>query len=95
MTSEQASFEYDHPVSVSAVSGDVLGSTHFVGTAGINSTTGGTRWNGWLHTGIDPLVLSALVLRKSKEALLFPFPEGTFYIPVLIYIPFVDDDDFV
>ena len=50
-------FKYDHPVKVSAESGELLGTGHFVGEAGINRRTGVSKWSGNLDTDIDPLLL--------------------------------------
>lgn len=48
---------YDHAVTVSTESGELLGPGHFVGDAGVYRSTGKPRWSGELHTNIDPLVL--------------------------------------
>ena len=61
-------FTYDHPVKVSAESGDLLGAGHFVGNSRIHLSTGELRWSSNLHTSIDPLVLtSAGTLRIEFE----------------------------
>ena len=49
-------FKYDHPVGVSAGSGELLGTGRFVGEAGIGRN-GVPRWSGNLSTDIDPLIL--------------------------------------
>ena len=49
--------KYNHPVNVSAESGELLGTGHFVGEAGINRRTGVSKWSGNLDTDIDPLLL--------------------------------------
>ena len=54
---DQTYFEYNHPVKVSAESGELLGTGHFVGEAGINHRTGVSKWSGNLDTDIDPLLL--------------------------------------
>ena len=49
--------KYNHPVKVSAESGEFLGTGHFVGEAGIHGKTGAPKWSGNLDTDIDPLLL--------------------------------------
>lgn len=52
-------FDYDHSVKVSAESGELLGTGHFVGGARINKITGRPGWSGDLHTSVDPIILVA------------------------------------
>ena len=52
-----AIFDYDHPVNVSAESGELLGPGHFVGGSSFYRLTVMPGWSGELHTNIDSLVL--------------------------------------
>ena len=50
-------FKYNHPVTVSTESGELLGSGHFVGEVDIDSQTGEPKWGGNLYSNIDTVIL--------------------------------------